>query len=83
MNIEIVDLPLGARVNGGKHAQVREALLALEQGKSLRLPKDTFSGRSPQSLVRLDREGFRVKSRMLDDGLYLWLEPISKSKEAK
>ena len=73
MNTRIADIPSGRR----KWGDVRKKLIALPPGKSLVIPLDTVPKGYPiSSNLLMERDGYRLHTLRLPDGIYLWLEVI-------
>jgi hypothetical protein len=90
MNIEIADIPAGARSTRrvglrGKYDSLWRELLLLTEGKALRLPGGlSAEGKEYKSLVwclrhrayvRWKDRSVRLCTHIEGDGAYLWLEP--------
>lgn len=73
IEIQVVDRPEAYHGPFSKMRLIRQALIALEDGKSIKVPLDTFRGRPVQAYLK-PINGRTVHSRKLPDGIYLWLE---------
>lgn len=76
---EVVDAPFGGR--RGKYADIVYALLALPEGKALRVSRDVFPGKyknQPEEFLKMKRRyGRACHYKTLPDGVYVWLDPVS------
>ena len=81
MNFEIVDIQPESGYQykrRGVHSELCNALLALPDGKSIKVPLDTFKQWPSSNLAHFSKRiGRKVNSRKRPDGWYLWLDPVS------
>lgn len=71
----VADIPEGIKE---KHESLRQALLALPEGKAICVPRSTFRSGAAEVDIQAKRYlGRPVRQKTIGDEIYLWLAPVN------